>query len=74
MFLAPQFTLDPWAQLPRRAMTNMLRVATGQFGDPVAMLILVEAEDLPRSSMLHTASRSRCRIPANPAELRRELR
>src|SRR5262249_58199708 len=37
---------SPRAALPRRVMTDVLVVATIQFGDPVPFLVLVEARDV----------------------------
>ena len=36
---------DPWAELPRRVVADVLGVAAGQVCDPVAELVLVKCDD-----------------------------
>lgn len=47
--------LGPGAYLPRRVMTHMLVVATGELGDPVTFGVLVETND----ELLHSVGRGR---------------
>ena len=39
------FGEHPWAHLPRRIVADVLVVATGQLGDPVALVVLMKARD-----------------------------
>src|SRR5688572_6200645 len=49
---------DPWTAGPRRVVAHMLIVTTLELGDPVAFVVLVEAND----SLLHRlATSSLCR-------------
>ena len=69
MFTAAFGGGDPCAIGPRRVVANVLLVTAFEFGDPVVVLILVEADDFARGSgpglmhgsFIRAASGRRCR-------------
>jgi len=52
---------DPWPVLPRRVVADVLRVSAFEISNPVALSILVEADDLSRCSVTHFVNRNRFR-------------